>query len=272
MKRRGIARYVTLAVLAVLFLFPLYWAVATAFKSPGEVLSVPLTWFPRHPSFDNFIKVLEDPNANVLRWAVNSVIISLSQAGIHIVLSVLAGYAFARLTFRGRDFWFWCVLASYMLPAIVLLVPRYSQMLGLGWIDTYGSNIWIYVSGAFGVFLMRQAFLGVPDSIEEAARMDGASIFTTIFRILLPTVRTQVVTLFIMAYLFSWNDYLWPLFTLHGDMLTLPTGLARFSSRVATDYGVLMASAVVAALPAVIGFILLQRYIVEGIATSGEKE
>jgi multiple sugar transport system permease protein len=261
-----------LGVLAALFLLPAYWMVTTALKPEGEAISIPIDWVPQNPTWDNFQAVLNDPSGDIIRWTVNSLITSSVQAGVHVVLCVLAAYALARLTFPGRDLWFWFIISSLMLPPVVILVPRYVMMLELDWIDTYHPLIWVHVASAFGVFLLRQFFLTIPRELEDAARMDGANTFQVIRHVIVPSSVPAIVTLAVFAFLFSWNDFLWPLFTVHGDTQTLPVGLSKFSSRFVTEYGKLMAATTLTAIPALVGFMFAQRYIVQGITLSGMKD
>jgi len=268
----SIVRVAALIVLTAAFLLPAYWLIATALKPESETITLPLTLAPLHPTLENFKDVLADPSGNVLGWFVNSTITSTAQAAVHVVLCILAAYPLARLTFPGRDAWFWIILSTLMLPPVVLLVPRYVMMLELDWIDTYHPLIWVHVASAFGVFLLRQFFLGIPRDLEDAARLDGANILQVIRHVIVPASVPAIVTLFVFSFLFSWNDFLWPLFTVRGELETLPVGLSKFAGRYATEYGSLMAAAALAALPAVIGFFFAQRYIVQGVTLSGMKD
>lgn len=271
-KRSFPFRFILLAIVALLFLFPIYWTIVTALKPSDAATTVPVQWWPANPTWENFQQVLLDPRSDVIRWTFNSVVTSVAQASAHVVICILAAYAFARLSFKGRDTWFWIVLASLMLPPAVILIPRYVLMLELGWIDTFHPLIWPAVSSAFGVFLLRQFFLTIPRDLEDAARIDGANILQVIWHVIIPSSVPALVTLFVFAYLFTWNDFIWPLFTVHGDTSTLPVGLSKYSSQYLTEYGKLMAATVLAALPAIIGFIFAQRYIVQGVTLSGLKE
>jgi multiple sugar transport system permease protein len=267
-----LGRYAGLAVLSLVFLFPAYWMLSTAFKPDVDATAIPIQWWPQNPTLENFAAVLADPQGDIVRWTVNSLIVSMGASVAHVVVCVLAAYAFARLQFRGRDLWFWIVLGSMMLPQIVLLIPRYVLMLDLGWIDTYNSQLWVNVASAFGVFMLRQFFLTLPRELEEAARIDGANVLRVIRHVILPSSVPAIMTLWIFTYLGTWNDYIWPLFTLHGDMQTLPVGLSKFQNVFVTQYGKLMAASTIAAVPALIGFGIAQRYIVQGVTLSGLKD
>ena len=269
---RDLPRFVTLCVLALLFLAPLYWMVSTSFKPESDTIASPVQWIPARPTLDNYREILTSPDGNILRWAWNSVFTSLAYTAAHLIVSVLAAYAFARLKFPGRDAWFWTVLSSMMVPGIVTLIPSYVMMIQLNWIDTYHALIWPGISGAFGVFLLRQFFLGIPRELEEAAKLDGAGSLQILWHVVLPLSVPVLVTLSVFAFMGSWNNYVWPLFVVHGDMQTLPVGITSFSSRYTTDYGKLMAGTAIAAIPVLIAYLVAQRYLVEGIAVSGLKE
>ena len=269
---RDIPRFVLLCLLALLFLAPLYWMVSTSFKPESDTIASPVQWIPAHPTISNYREILTSPDGNILRWAMNSLFTSLAFTAAHLIVCVLAAYAFARMKFPGRDTWFWIVLSSMMVPGIVTLIPSYIMMIQLNWIDSYHSLIWPGVAGAFGVFLLRQFFIGIPRELEEAARLDGAGSLGVLRHVILPLSVPVLVTLAVFAFMGSWNNYVWPLFVVHGDMQTLPVGIAGFSSRYTTDYGKLMAGTAIAAVPVLIAYLLAQRYLQEGIAVTGLKE
>ncbi len=269
---RDIPRFVILCLLALLFLAPLYWMVSTSFKPESDTIASPVQWIPARPTLENYREILTSPDGNILRWAWNSVFTSLAYTAGHLIVSVLAAYAFARMKFPGRDLWFWTVLSSMMVPGIVTLIPSYVMMIQFNWIDTYHALIWPGISGAFGVFLLRQFFLGIPRELEEAARLDGANSFQVLTNVILPLSVPVLVTLAVFSFMGSWNNYVWPLFVVHGDLQTLPVGITSFSSRYTTDYGKLMAGTAIASIPVLIAYLLAQRYLQEGIAVTGLKE
>ncbi len=269
---RDIPRFVVLVVLALLFLAPLYWMLSTSFKPESDTIASPVQWIPARPTFENYREILTSPDGNILRWAWNSMFTSLAYTAAHLTVSVLAAYAFARMRFPGRDVWFWTVLSSMMVPGIVTLIPTYVMMINFNWIDTYHALIWPGVSGAFGVFLLRQFFLGIPRELEEAARLDGAGSLQVLRHVILPLSVPVLATLAVFSFMGSWNNYVWPLFVVHGDMQTLPVGITSFSSRYTTDYGKLMAGTAIASIPVLIAYLMAQRYLQEGIAVTGLKE
>ncbi|BDP43917.1 hypothetical protein DAETH_38860 (plasmid) [Deinococcus aetherius] len=267
-----LGRTALLLAQALLFLAPLYWMLSTSFKPESDTIAAPVQWVPARPTFENYANILTSPDGNMLRWAFNSLVAALGSTAVHLVICVLAAYALARMTFRGRDAWFWTVLSSLMVPGIVTLIPTYVMMLRLNWIDTYHALLWPGVAGAFGVFLLRQFFLGIPRELEEAARMDGASSLQVLRHVILPLSMPALVTLGVLAFMASWNNYIWPLFVVHGDMQTLPVGITQFTSRYVNEYGKLMAGTAVAGVPLLIAYLFAQRFFEQGIAVTGLKE
>lgn len=265
-------RFVLLAAFALVFLLPIYWMLTTSLKPEPDTIARPVQWWPHRPTLGNFLEVLSSPDGNLLRWLWNSLYTSTMYAGFHVVFCALAAFPLARMRFRGRDLWFWFILSSMMIPGVVTLIPSYILMIRLEWIDTYNAMIWPGVSDAFGVFLLRQFFLGIPRELEEAAVVDGASSLKVFLRILVPMSVPALVTLLVFSFMACWNNYTWPLFVMHGDMQTLPVGISSFSSRYNTDYGKLMAATTLTAIPVLIAYALAQRHLEKGMSLSGSKE
>lgn len=270
---RDLPRFLLLCVLAALFLAPVYWMISTSLKSEADAIASPVQWIPLHPTLDNYRAVLTSPDGNILRWTWNSLLVALLFTVGHVALCALTAYPLARMRFPGRDTWFWFILSSLMIPGIVTLVPTYIMMLNFGWINSYHALIWPGISGVFGVFLLRQFFLSVPRELEEAARLDGAGSFMILWRIILPLSIPSLVTLAVFAFMGSWNNFLWPLYTVTDlDKMTLPVGITTFSQRYVTEYGKLMASTTLAAVPALIAYLVAQRFLEAGLSTTGLKE
>ncbi|BDP43726.1 hypothetical protein DAETH_36950 (plasmid) [Deinococcus aetherius] len=265
-------RFVLLALQALLFLAPLYWMLSTSFKPEIDTLAQPVQWWPARPTLDNYRDVLSNPDTNILRWTLNSALVALLTTLLTVALCVLTAYPLARMRFRGREGWFWFLLTSLMVPGIVTLIPLYIMMIRLNWIDTYHALLWPALPGVFGVFMLRQFFAAVPRELEEAARLDGANSFQILWRVLVPLSVPALVTLGVFAFMGSWNNYVWPLYVVHGDTQTLPVGLALFSGRYVTDYGKLMAGTAVAAVPALLVYLLGQRYLERGLTVTGLKD
>ncbi|MEF2277418.1 carbohydrate ABC transporter permease [Deinococcus sp. YIM 134068] len=270
---RDLPRFIVLCLLSVLFLAPIYWMISTSLKTEADAIATPVQWIPRNITFENYTSVLTSPDGNILRWTWNSLYVAAAFTIIHVALCALTAYPLARMQFRGRNAWFWFILSSLMIPGIVTLIPTYIMMLNFNWINSYHALIWPGISGVFGVFLLRQFFVGIPRELEEAARLDGANSLQILWRIILPLSIPPLVTLAVFSFMGSWNNFLWPLFTVTDvDKMTLPVGITTFSQRYVTEYGKLMASTTLAAVPALIAYLLAQRFLESGLSTSGLKE
>lgn len=265
-------RFGVLCLAAIVFLAPVYWMLVTSFKPEADTTAQPVQWIPARPTLDNYAAILGAPDLQVLRWFVNSLGTAIVFASVYVALCAVTAYPLARMQFPGRRLWFAILLSSMMLPGIVTLIPTYIMILKLGWLDSYNALIWPFIPGVFGVFLLRQFFLGVPRELEEAAEIDGANSVQLLARVVLPLSKPALVTLWVFSFLFSWNNYLWPLFVVHGDMQTLPVGLANMAGRFVTFYGKLMAGTALATIPVLIVYLLAQRQFVRGITLTGLKE
>ena len=265
-----IVLYAVLILIGLFFLLPLIWMFSTAFKPFVETLQP--TWIPQEPTLENFTNIFNDPSIPVLRWFVNSLGVATAFTTLVVLLDSLAAYAYARMEFAGRNLLFGLLLATLVMPGIMFLVPNYVTIARLNWLNTYQGVIAPGLSGVFGVFFMRQFFQSIPRELEEAAYIDGASVWTTFFRVSLPLAKGAIATLAIITFLTSWNDFLWPLLILNDrELQTLPVGLATIQGQYTFDYGKLMAGAVVTAVPVLILYVFLQRYIIQNIAMTGLK-
>lgn len=264
--------YLVLAVVAIVPLFPLYWLVISAFKTPAEFSQVPPTWFPLAPTLDPLITALtEVPFAQSM---LNSVIIVGGSTISVLVTSVLAGYVFAKHAFRGRDGLFWGVVATMFLPPIVTLVPLYYLVTAMGLDDSYLGVMLPWMANAFGIFLMRQFIMDVPDEIIDAARLDGAGEFRIVWQVVVPMLKPAVVTLMVFMFVYGWNNFIWPLSVLKSEALypVVLTINRLMSYTMSYQYqNVVIAGALVASLPTLIVFLIAQRVFVQGIASSGVK-
>ncbi len=265
-----IGLYAVLVVVALFFLLPLLWMFSTAFKPFQEWLTP--NWVPRAPTLENFTSIFNDPSIPVLRWFFNSLLIAISFTVLVLVIDSMAAYAYARMQFRGRNALFGLLLATLVMPGLMFLIPNYLTISRLNWIDTYRGVIAPGLSGVFGVFFLRQFFLSLPRELEEAALIDGATVWTTFFRVALPLSTGALATLGVLTFMASWNDFLWPLLILSDrERQTLPAGLATLQGQYSFDYGKLMAGAAVTAVPVLILYTFLQRYIVRSVAMTGLK-
>jgi multiple sugar transport system permease protein len=263
--------YALLLIGLVLLVGPFLWMVASSVKTSAELHHVPPTWIPQTFTLDNYSTIFT--KLNFPQYFVNSVIVATVVVGSNLLFCSMIGYALAKLRFRGKSAVFLIVLATIMVPQTVYLVPLFVLMSNLGLVNSYGGLILPFAAQAFGVFLMRQFIQGIPDELLEAARMDGAGEFTVFRRVVLPLLGAPLATLGILTFLGSWNNFLWPLIIATSDqMYTLPVAVATFSiGQNAVDYGLLMAGSVVLIAPVLLIFLLLQRFVQQGIATTGLK-
>lgn len=263
--------YVTLILFALFFLLPLLWMVVTAFKPFEEWLNP--NWIPVNPTLENFTSIFNDKSLPVVNWFFNSLLIASLFTAVILIIDSLAGYAYARLDFPGKNFLFGLMLATLVMPGIMFLIPNYLTVARLGWIGDIQGVIAPGFAGVFGVFFMRQFFQALPKELEEAAYIDGASVWRTFVSVILPLSKGPIITLGIITFLTSWNDFLWPLLILGGDRtaLTLPVGLATLQGQYTFDYGKLMAGALVLTVPVLILYSIFQRYIIRSISMTGIK-
>ncbi len=264
--------YILLTAGAVIMLMPFIWMLLSSSMSSQEVIARPLVWFPSRLRFENY-RALADA-IPLGRMYLNSLLVtSLITAGI-LTSSSLAGYGFAKFEFPGRDVLFVMVLAMMMIPFFVVLIPVFYLVSQLGWVDTYAGLIVPNLVTGFGIFLMRQYMLSLPDEVLDAARMDGASEFEIFWRIVIPLSTPVIGALGILAFVYQWNNFLWPLVIARSSsMWTVPVGLnsLRVYASSAEVINIQMAGAALAIVPVMTVFLLLQRYFVQGIALTGMK-
>ena len=276
-RKRPIAGDVLIATLMLALVvasaFPLVWMVLSSFKTTAESMQVPPVWIPQSPNFEAYRKVAGVINVGRSMW--NSMIIAtVTTAGI-LLTSLMAGYAFAKYRFRGRNLLFSVLIATMFLPPIVTLIPLYRIVGSLGLNASLAGVILPNLSNAFGIFLMRQFIAGVPDDLIDAARMDGASEMRILFSIVAPTVTPAIAALALFAFVYHWNSYLWPLTVLQGsgDQYPIVISLSRLLSynRGAMNTNLVMAGATLAVLPPLALFVFLQRFFVDSIVGSAVK-
>jgi multiple sugar transport system permease protein len=272
-RRRGVTgarvgMYLLFILLTIFFVLPLVIVVSTSLKQGTEVFTDPGI-IPKNPGLENYQELLGS-QASFVKWFTNSAIVSIVGTILVLALTSLSAYAFARIDFRCKSVIFALLIATLSLPAVMFLVPQ-SRLIGeLGLYDTLPAYMLPGLAGVFGVFFMRQFFLGIPVELEEAAYVDGANRLRTLVSVVLPMAAPALATLAVITFLTFWNDYLWPLVVCQRNC-TLPPGLRQLQGTFTAEYGLLMAGAVVAAIPVLIIYILLQRYIVQSVASSGVK-
>lgn len=271
-----VAWYIMLAMVVVITLAPLAWMLTTSLKPESEIITTEIRWLPENPTLEHFTAIFE--MYPMARWMFNSLFTATMATILVLILDSLAGYAFARLRFRGRNILFLIVLSMLFVPIQITIIPLFILFSRVGLTDTYWALILPIGANVVGVFLMRQFFLSIPGELEEAARVDGASTLRILWSIVLPLARPALTAVAIITFLTAWNSFLWPLIVTRSDSVrTLPVGIAQFLSlrpglvMAQMSIGQSMAGAVVAALPPIIVFVVLQRYFIEGISRTGIK-
>ncbi len=276
--------YIALGLTALSMLIPFLWMLFTSFKPQQEIFKMPPIVFTTHYTLVHYAKALTQ--GNFLLYFKNSMVVSVWTTVLTVIVTSLAGYAFARLKWRGREFLFMIVLAVMMLPGLIALIPTFlivkatpfaggNNWLGVGgngWLDSFPGLIIPAVGGGFYVFLLRQFFLTLPTELEDAGRIDGCGEFGIFWQIMLPLCKPVLAVVALFSFQSSWNDFLWPLVIVQSDRLrTIQLGLTLFRSQHTIDWGVLMAGTAIATLPTVILVLSFQRYFVQGIALTGIK-
>jgi multiple sugar transport system permease protein len=264
--------YLLLSFIALLIILPLLWMVSTSFKPKSEWFLPDIYWIPRTFTWANYEKIFDNPAIPVARWFLNSVFVSTTITVLVLALDSVAAYAYARMEFRGKGILFAMLLATLFLPGIMFLVPNFLTVARLGMLNNYAGVILPAISGVFGVFFMRQFFESLPRELEEAAYIDGANRLQTFLYIALPLAGPALATLGIITFLGAWNDFLWPLLILQdSNLLTLPPGLSKLQGAYTSEYGQMMAGAVITSAPVLLLYLFLQRYVVESVQTAGLK-
>ncbi len=265
-----IGLHVVLLTVGLLFMLPFVWSISTSLKPMSDLFSVRPSLIPSEIRWENYREVFE--TAPFLRYYANSVIVTVGRTVGQVLIASVAAFAFSQLRFPGRDVLFFILLAGLMVPDQVLIVPRFIIMRQLGWFDTYQGLIVPLVFSSFGVFLLRQYFLGIPRDFHEAAKLEGANPFQVYWHIYLPLARPALAAFGFLALLSSWNEFLWALtVTTDADMRVLPVGIALFQGQYFTNNAVLLAAANMATFPLLLAFLFFQKQLVEGVALSGIK-
>lgn len=262
-------------VVAVAWAMPFVWMVSTSLKFPGDVMTPTIEWIPRRVTFDNYVRVFEYP---VLRWGFNSLVQASAATFLCVLFGAMAGYALARMNFRGRSALFAVFLASLMIPTEVSIIPMLLGFIKVGWASSYQALILPGIANVFSVYIFRQFYLNFPTEIEEAARVDGAGPFRLFFLIALPLARAPIIAASVIIFTLNWNNFLWPLLvTFDESMKTLPVGIAAFTPVTGTrtqleGFSVAMAAITVLSVPSLLLFAFLQRYFIHGISQGSIKQ
>ena len=259
-----------LAVLALLSLAPLAWMVSVSFMSAGEASRFPPPLLPGTATLANYRELFA--RGGIGRAFANSLVVSLAITAGSLVVNTAAGYAFAKLRFRGRERLFQLLLAALVVPAQVAMLPLFLLMKELGLVNRLGAVVVPALAGVFGIFLVRQYARSIPDALLEAARIDGAGELRIFVQVVLPMLRPVLVTLAVFSFMAAWNDFMWPLIVLADQsQYTLPVALAALSREHIMDVEMMMAGAVVTVLPVLLLFLLLQRWYMQGLLSGGVK-
>lgn len=267
---RTVLTYALLLALAFIMLLPFIWMLSASLKLDKDVFRFPIEWIPSDPQWGNYETIWT--RIPFLTFFFNTFKLTVIITFLQVATSSFAAYAFAKLDFRGRDTLFLAYLASIAVPWQVYMIPQFILMRELDLVDKHMSLILLQAFTAFGVFLMRQFFISVPNEILDAARIDGLSEYGIYFRIMLPMSKPALATLTIFSAVFVWNDFMGPLIYLHSDSLkTIQLGLRMFIQQYSANYSLIMAASLVSVIPVIIIFLAFQRFFVEGIGTTGIK-
>ena len=263
-----LALHIGLILGSSLMLLPFLWMVSTSLKLPREIFTFPPTWIPSEFAWSNYTKALTAMPFG--RFYLNSLAVAIAVTLLTILTSALAAFAFARLRFRGRDTLFLIYLATLMIPFTVLLIPNFVLIRQFNWYDSYQALILPPAFSAFATFLLRQYFRGIPQELDAAARMDGASSFRIWWQIIMPNSAPVIAALAIFVFLGNWNEFLWPLVVTNSpEMRTIPVGLSAFQGQFNVRWELLMAAAVVAMLPIIVVYLFAQQWFIKGITITG---
>jgi multiple sugar transport system permease protein len=268
-----VAIWVFLIVMAIVEFAPISWIFATSLRNPAESYNLPPSFWPTAFNWQNYVAVVNSPKINFLGFFWNSLKIALLVTVAQLITCSMAGFSFARLRYPGRDFLFFLFLSSLMVPATVIMIPTFILIKSLGLIDTHWSLILPAVTSAFGVFLMRQAFMTLPGELMDAAKIDGASYFRTYWQVLMPLVGPALSALGIFTFLASWNNFIGPLLFLRTwDNYTFPIAIVMLNDYMGTgNRSQVLAGVMISIFPVLLFFLFAQRFVIRGIAVTGLK-
>lgn len=265
-----IVLYAFLVFFLIVALVPFVWMISSSLKTSTDVFTIPMHWIPETFRWENYVEIWQ--KVPLLTYFKNTTIVAIAVTFMQILTSSFAAYAFAKMQFKGRDLLFMCYIGTIAVPWQVYMVPQFIMMRNIGLYDTLWALVVLQSFSAFGVFLMRQFYLGIPGELSEAARIDGLSEYGIWARIVLPLAKPAIATLCIFTFVNTWNDYMGPLIYLTSDLSkTIQVGLRRFIQAYTADYNLIMAASLCSLIPVTIVFLFLQRYFIEGIATTGLK-
>ncbi|RXZ72582.1 carbohydrate ABC transporter permease [Agromyces albus] len=277
-KRRGprlkpakrVLLYVLLAALTLLIFVPFFWMVSSSLKHNNQVFSIPIQWIPTEFVWSNYVDIWT--RIPLLTYLKNSLFLSVTITFLQVLTGSFAAYGFSKMRFKGRDVLFVIYIATIAVPWQAYMIPQYIMMQNAGLVNTHLSIILLQAFGAFGVFLMRQYYMTIPDELSEAARIDGLNEYRIWWRIILPLTKPALASLALLTFVSTWNDYMGPfIYFTSNDLWTVQIGLRSFVGQFDAEYAMIMTGSVISVIPIVIVFLLGQRFFIQGIATSGLK-
>ena len=267
---KKIVMYTALILLSLIILLPFFWMVSSSLKTSQDVFSVPMSWLPETIVWENFSEIWT--KIPLLLFFKNSFKLAIIITVLQVLTSSFAAYPFAKMNFPGKDIIFLCYVATIAVPWQVYMIPQFIIVRNMHLADTHLSLILMQAFTAFGVFLMRQCYLGIPKELSEAARIDGLSEFGIYAKIMLPLSKPSIATLIIFTFVNTWNGYMGPMIYLNSNELkTIQLGLRMFITQYSADYNLIMAAALVSLIPVGVLFLSMQRFFIEGVASSGIK-
>jgi multiple sugar transport system permease protein len=262
--------YCILSIVGITMLFPFLWMFSTSLKDLSQVFTTGINLIPNPIKWSNYVKAWSSIPFG--RFYINSIFVAVTITAGQVFTSSLAAYAFARLKFPGRDKLFFGYLATMMIPGTVTMIPVFILMKTMGWLDTYKALILPGMFTAYGTFMLRQFFMTLPHDLEDAAKIDGCSLFGIYWRVILPLSKPALATLATFTFIWNWGNFIWPLVITNSEkMKTLPIGLSYFQDLHSTEWTLLMAASLIVLVPALIVFIFNQRFFTRGIALTGMK-
>ncbi|MGN0803071.1 MAG: carbohydrate ABC transporter permease [Candidatus Faecivicinus sp.] len=262
--------YVMLIFWAIFMIMPFAWMILTSLKAQAEAMKVPIVWLPKEPQWQNYVDVLQKYNFG--RYYLNTITVTVITVAFQIITCSMAAYAFARLDFPGKNVIFLVCMMVLMVPTQMIIIPRFLIVLKLGWLDTFAGIIIPNLPSIFGTFFLRQNFMSMPRELDEAAMLDGCSFFGIYWKILLPLVKNGLIAFGVLTTLWCWNEMLWPLIVVTKERLyVLSIAIANMQGQYATKIPIQMTAGVYAMVPMLLVFLIGQKQMLEGIATSGLK-
>ncbi|MEH7081254.1 carbohydrate ABC transporter permease [Neobacillus drentensis] len=262
--------YIFLLLLSLLVLIPFFWMISSSLKQDNQVFSIPIQWIPTKPQWNNFVEIWHQ--IPLLTFFKNTIFLSVVVTFIQVLTSSFAAYGFSKMRFKGRNALFLAYIGTIAVPWQAYMIPQFIMMREVHLTDTLWSLVLLQAFSAFGVFLMRQFYMSIPEELSEAARVDGLNEYGIYFKIILPLSKPALTTLIVLTFVNTWNDYMGPFIYLNStEVKTIQLGLRMFVTLYDAQYALIMAASLVSIIPITIIFIFAQRYIIEGIATTGMK-